>query len=142
MENKEEKQGEIFINGKGQVVKMLQFLTSKERNRLLDNIRHRNPTLARELIQESSTFEDFKNATDDEILSILGEINPTILGLGLKGESEDFQRRILSLVPRSYAEKAFEILNNTITNENQAMKRAKIKMLGAFIQLRKSKSFI
>ena len=39
----------IFINGKAQIIEMLQHMPREERSRLLKNLKIRNPQLAEEL---------------------------------------------------------------------------------------------
>ena len=49
--------GGVFINGKAQVLEMLQYLTPEEKERLIRQIRPRNPQLADEMMETSITFE-------------------------------------------------------------------------------------
>lgn len=136
MENKNTNQG-IFINGKGQVIKMFQLLSDSEKERLIEKIKVRNPMLASELLQESYSFDDLQRLSDDNLHSIFTEINAKILGLAIKGSSEAFQRRVLSLAPREYAEEAYETLVSNIRDERIHVERARKKLIDTIISLNK-----
>lgn len=123
------KQNGYFINGKNQVVEMLQLMTGAEKSRLLNHIRHKNPTLAVELSEQSLSFEHLNSLQDTEIVLLFKYVPAEILGMALKGTSVAFQRRVLVLADRSYAELAFDVLVNPITNEKVNNKRAQAKVL-------------
>jgi flagellar motor switch protein FliG len=136
MEEKNKEQG-IFINGKGQVIKMLQYLSQEEKQKLLANIRLRNPSLANELNQESISFNDFVRASDQLIIRVLSRINSTIMGVALKASDEAFQRKVLSLATRSYAEEAYDVLLRPLNNEEIAIRKTRTKIVEALIGIAK-----
>lgn len=137
MEEEKNKEQGIFINGKGQIIKMLQYLSSEEKEKLLANIRVRNPALANELNQESISFNDFQRANDQIISRILSRINSTIMGVALKGSDEKFQRRVLSLATRSYAEEAYAVLLRPLNNEDIAIQKTRAKITEALMGIAK-----
>ena len=47
----------VFINGKEQVVDLLKALPTEERDRLLANMRIKNPALTNELARLATSFE-------------------------------------------------------------------------------------
>lgn len=49
--------GNVFINGRAQILEMFQYLTQEERERLLKQIRPRNPQLADEIMETSISFK-------------------------------------------------------------------------------------
>ena len=76
-------EGGIFINGKKQIIDMLQFMNEDERKKLLGNIKNRNAPMARELSEQSLSFRDLFQLDDSVTRRILQHINPTIIGLAL-----------------------------------------------------------
>jgi flagellar motor switch protein FliG len=54
-----------YVNGRGQIVEMLKLLTLKERSKLLNLIKARNPTMANELAEDSLGFENLVDLKDD-----------------------------------------------------------------------------
>ncbi len=136
MENKTVSQG-IFINGKGQVIKMFQLLSDSEKEKLIAKIKIRNPALANELLQESYTFEDLQRLTDSNIIDLFPHVDAQILGLALKGASVSLQKRVLSLAERSYAERAYDTLIANLRDERIHMERAQKKVIDTIIVLNK-----
>ncbi|MDC1174168.1 FliG C-terminal domain-containing protein [Bacteriovoracaceae bacterium] len=121
MENKS--QG-IFINGKAQIVEMLQYMTAPEREKLLKNIKARNSQLADELMQESVSFSDFLRLDDRDIQLVLNYIKAPILGVALKALKREDQRQILVICDRAYAEEAYKVMSTPLSNEARDVKRA------------------
>jgi flagellar motor switch protein FliG len=121
----------VFLNGKGQIIEMLKFMTPKEREVLLKNIRARNSQLADELLEQSLTFSSLNELPDDDLILIFNSLSAPIVGVALKGSNREFQRRILSLAPRDYAEKAYSVLMTNLSNEARDVQRAQNKVLNA-----------
>lgn len=129
--------GGVFLNGRAQVVEMLQMLSPEEKERILNHIRIKNPTLAGELVEESVCFEDIGRLNQRELAVLLQYLTPVVLGMALKGSDSSFQRRILSAAPRQYAEEAFEIMMTPLENERTNIRRAQQKVIEIAIQLRR-----
>ncbi|MBK23655.1 MAG: hypothetical protein CME70_06580 [Halobacteriovorax sp.] len=127
--NAEQSQQGVFINGKAQVIEMLKYMQPEERELLLKNIKARNPQLAIELTENCLTFNDLNRLGDEELHLIFNYVKPAIWGLALKNTPRDFQRRVLSLAPRDYAEQAYQILTTTLKNEERDTKRAQQKIV-------------
>jgi flagellar motor switch protein FliG len=127
----------IFINGKQQMIELLQYLQGEERVRLLENIYRRNPAMAKELMVNSLNFESLYNFEDEQIELVARYIKPAIWGLALKFTNTDFQRQVLSVMPREKAEAAYHILTKDIPNEARDSQRAKNKILQTVISLSK-----
>lgn len=129
----------VFLNGKAQVVEMLQHMTSNERETLLNNIKKRNAPLAEELMEKSLNFSHLDELSDEELAMIFSQIKAPILGIALKGTGTKFQRRVLSLAPRDYAEKTYEVMMRPLSNEERDVKRAQNKVVHALTGLLKRK---
>src|SRR3989339_497104 len=114
----------VFINGRAQIIEMLQYMEDEDRNTLLKNIRIRNPILANELLEKSLVFENIGKLSDHEIRLVLNYVQPTIMGVALKSVNQDLQRRVLGLAQRGFAEKAYEIMIKSIGNEMTHIKKA------------------
>ncbi len=127
--------GGIFINGKKQIVDMLQFMSESERKKLLSNIKARNASMARELSEKSLSFRDLFQLEDHIVRRILQHINPTIIGLALFLSSTKVQRKTLTLMQREDAEEAFKIMNQNLSHKKIECKKAQDKILATAIQL-------
>ncbi len=133
----EKNEGSVFLNGKAQIVEMLEFMTPNEKAILLNNIKQRNPTLANELQEQSLSFDDLDKLQDHEIEIIFSYIKAEIIGVALKDVSIDLQRRVLSLAPREYAETAYEVLTRPLQNRKGIIKKAQNKIITLLINLSK-----
>ncbi|MCR9203062.1 MAG: hypothetical protein NXH75_00685 [Halobacteriovoraceae bacterium] len=122
MENNEA--GGVFINGRAQVLEMLQYLTPEEKERLIRQIRPRNPQLADEMMESSITFKLLPQLPEQTIERIISYIKAPILGVALKSLNTNDQRKVLSVCERGYAEEAFKVMNTRLTNESRDVERA------------------
>lgn len=129
----------VFINGKGQIIEMLQMMNSQERNLLLAKVRIKNPQLADELSEQCFSFSDLNNLTDHELSQIFNYIGAQVLGMALKNIDVQFQRRLLSLPQRAYAEEAFRVLKTSYKNEKKDCARAQSKIIETLIAIRRDK---
>ncbi|MGZ3788463.1 MAG: FliG C-terminal domain-containing protein [Bacteriovorax sp.] len=127
----------IFINGKAQIIEMLQHMPREERSRLLKNLKVRNPQLAEELTEQCFTFSDLDNLSDGDLQMIFQYITAPILGMALKNIERSFQRRLLSLANREYAEEAFRVLKTSYSTEKRDIKRAQNKIIEVLVSLKK-----
>ena len=135
---KNESTGGVFINGKAQVIEMLQFMKGEEKDRLLKNIKARNPSLAEELMEQSFTFAHINNLTNHDLSTLMDHVEAPVLGVALKNQNPEFQRRVLSLVQREFAEEAFSVMNKNLNNENEMIKKAQNKVITILINLSKN----
>ncbi len=126
-------EGNVFINGRAQILEMFQYLNPDERERLLKQIRIKNPQLAAEIVETSIQFKSILDLTDHEITRVLGYIKAPILGVALKSLKVAEQRRVLSLCSREFAEEAFKVMSTRLANEGRDVERAcaKIKAIMA-----------
>lgn len=129
----------IFINGKGQVIELLQKMSGPDKARLLKNLRIRNPVLARELTESCISFESLWDLDDQALKTLLSQVQPAILGLALSLVHVKNQRRALSLISREMAMKAFDILQKDLTANRNECLRAQNKVLELAISLHKNR---
>ncbi len=129
----------VFINGKAQIIEMLQHMPRDERAKLLKNLKLRNPQLAEELTEQCFTFSDLDNLSDQELSMIFQYVTAPILGMALKNTERSFQRRMLSLATRQYAEEAFRVLKTAYSTEKRDIKRAQNKIIEILVTLKKRK---
>ena len=125
-----ENQAGTYVNGKKQVIELLQALTAGERNRLLSHIRLRNPQMANELSQKSFSFASISEFDEHDLTRVSTYSNPKIFGIALKGISLDHQKQILSKIPREFAEVAYNALLAPQGNDSRSIERAQEKVLG------------
>ena len=129
----------IFINGKAQIIEMLQMMPRSKRAILLKNLKVKNPQLAQELSEQCFTFSDLDSLRDEELKLIFQAITAPILGMAIKNVESAFQRRLLSLCERQYAEEAFRVLKTTYQTEKRDIPRAQNKIIEVLANLRRRK---
>ena len=129
----------VFINGKAQIIEMLQHMPREERAKLLKNLKARNPQLAEELSEQCFTFSDLDNLSDFELRTIFQSVTAPVLGMALKNVEKKFQRRLLSLADRKYAEETFRVLSTNYNNEKRDTKRAQTKIIEILVSLKRKK---
>ncbi len=128
----------VFINGKAQIVEMLQNMPRDEKLKLLKNIKLRNPQLADELMELSYTFSDINVMQDHELKIIFKYVTAPILGMALKNVDKSLQRRLLSLADRQFAEEAYHVMVTSYPTEKRDTKRAQGKIVEILAKLRKN----
>ena len=131
---------DIFINGRSKAFEIIQMLNENERTGILNKIKLKNPKLAEELMQNSYSFKDIAKLKDPEIQSIFSKIPPQVFGVALRNLNVDFQRRVLTLAPRKYAESAFETLTGNLGDEATHVKRARNRVSEIVIEIIKNNS--
>jgi flagellar motor switch protein FliG len=128
----------VFINGRQQIVEMLKIMEPADKASLLANLRKRNPILAGELLEESINFSCLENLSHPEIQLIFSFTEASTWGMALQGLGASFQRKILSLASRHFAEQAFRIMTTTHARPSDIAK-AQDKILAVIIELHKAK---
>lgn len=129
----------IFINGKGQVIELLQQMSAADKARLLKNLRVRNPSLAKELTESCISFESLWDLDDAGLKTVVSQVQPTILGLALSLAHVKNQRRALGLIPRDMAVRAFDIMQKDLTGNRNECQRAQQKILELAISLHRNR---
>jgi flagellar motor switch protein FliG len=129
----------IFINGKKQVIELLQRMDAGDKARLLKNLKTRNPTLARELTESCISFESIWDLDDECLKTVVSQVQPTILGLALSLVHVKNQRRALSLISREQALRAFDIMQKDLTANRNECIRAQQKVLELAMNLNRSR---
>ena len=129
----------IFINGKNQVIELLQKMDSADKSRLLKNLRVRNPALAKELTESCISFESIWDLDDECLKTVVSQIQPTILGLALSLVHVKNQRRALSLISRDMALKAFDIMQKDLTANRNECNRAQQKIVELALNLHRNR---
>lgn len=129
----------IFINGKKQVIELLQRMDSADKARLLKNLRTRNPVLAKELTESCLSFESIWDLDDECLKTVVSQVQPAILGLALSLVHVKNQRRALSLISREVALKAFDIMQKDLTANRNECLRAQQKILELAINLNRNR---
>lgn len=129
----------IFINGKKQVIELLQRMDSADKARLLKNLRTRNPVLAKELTESCISFESIWDLDDECLKTVVSQVQPAILGLALSLVHVKNQRRALSLISRDLALKAFDIMQKDLTGNRNECIRAQQKILELAINLHRNR---
>lgn len=130
---------DVFLNGKALAIEMLQGLSRDERIKILKILKIKNPQLSDELAQQCFLFSDLDNLSDNELRFIFKHVSPPIVGMALKNVDVHFQRRLLSLADRDYAEKAYKVLTTSYSTEKKDIKRAQSKIIEVLSALKKSK---
>lgn len=130
----------VFINGKKQVIELLQRMDSVDKAKLLKNLRNRNPALAKELTESCISFESIWDLDEECLKTVVSQVQPTILGLALSLVHVKNQRRALSLISREVAIKAFDIMQKDLTGNRNECLRAQQKILELALHLHRNKT--
>ncbi len=129
----------VFINGKNQVIELLQKMDSADKAKLLKNLRLRNPVLAKELTESCISFESIWDLDDEGLKTIISQVQPAILGLALSLLHVKNQRRALGLISRPVAIKAFEIMQKDLSANRNECIRAQQKILELALSLHRNR---
>lgn len=129
-----EKSG-IYINGRQQVVDLLKHMDAGDKRRLLQNLKGRNPTLAKELSEQAFAYHNIWDLDDENLARVLGAVKPVILGLALSQSTTKQQKRALGLLPRDAALKAYEVMTKDLTGNRRECLRAQEKVLDLAVEL-------
>ncbi|WP_127715097.1 FliG C-terminal domain-containing protein [Halobacteriovorax sp. HLS] len=129
MDSNSKKESGVFINGKAQIIEMLQIMPEEEKATLFKNIQMRNPQLAAELIEKSISFNDLYKLNDFDLKTLTRSVHSGVFGVAIRASSVEFQKRVLSLLPREYAEKAYHAMKANLSNENDSIKKAREKVV-------------
>ncbi len=125
----------IFINGRQQIIEMLQFMNDKDKQKLLNNIKQRNAVMARELSEQSFSFKNLFQLSSENIGKIFSKANPAVIGLALYPLEMSHQKKALGSLDRNIAEEAYGIMSQNLSNKKQECKRAQEKIVQIAIQL-------
>ncbi len=128
-QNEQPEKTGIYINGKGQIVELLQHMEQTEKAKLLRNLRNRNPVLAKELSEQCFSYENIWALDDENLSKILSNVKPVILGLALATSNLKNQKRALALVPRDQALKAYDVMTKDLSNNRRECARAQEKIM-------------
>lgn len=137
--NQKNAENGIFLNGKRQVIELLQKMDGPDKARLLKNLRSRNPVLAKELTESCISFESIWDLDDEALRTIASQVQPTILGLALSLVHVKNQRRVLSLISREMAIKAFDIMQKDLSANRNECHRAQQKILELALSLHRNR---
>ena len=124
-----------YINGKKQVIELLQHLEGDERAKLLQNIRMRNASMAKELSEQSYSFKDLLIADSETLSKIMRVTTPALIGLALYLTPRAFQRKVLGCMERSRAEQAFNVMSRDLSDKRQECLKAQNKVLQNAVEL-------
>ncbi len=133
------KENGIFINGKGQVIELLQQMNAADKAKLLKNLRVRNPTLAKELTESCISFESIWDLDESGLKTLVSQVQPAVLGLALSLVNVKNQRRALGLIPRESAVRAFEIMQKDLSSNRSECNRAQQKILELALSLHRNR---
>ena len=139
MDDNKTEQG-IYINGRQQIIDMLQFMNESDRKKLLKNIESRNSVMARELSEQSLSFNDLIQLSQESLRRIFIQCNPAIIGLALYTCSSELQKKVLSSLDRHIAENAFDIMSKNLSTKKLECKRAQEKVMQIAIQLNRKQN--
>lgn len=137
--NQKNAENGIFINGKKQVIELLKTMEAADKARLLKNLRVRNPSLAKELTESCISFESIWDLNDESLKTIVSQVQPAILGLALSLVHVKNQRKVLSLISREMALKAFDIMQKDLTSNRSECMRAQQKILELAMSLHRNR---
>ncbi len=89
------------INGFEEAKLLLQNLAGSHRDRLLETISQKDPSLAERLKKAMVTFEDLKYLTPEMMRVLLKEVSTEKLGLALRVASKELVEHLLKMVSQN-----------------------------------------
>ncbi len=134
-QNAENEKTGIYINGRQQVIELLQHMELNDKTKLLRNLKGRNPVLAKELSEQCFSYDNLWALDDENLGKILSMTKPVVLGLALSLSSIKHQKRALSLIPRDSALKAYEVMTKDLSDNRRECIRAQDKIIQSAIEL-------
>ena len=140
MSNQKENENNIYINGRQQVVELLRHMDTSDKTTLLRNLKGRNPTLAKELSEQCISFDNIWGLDDEDLSKVLSGLKPVILGLALNLSSIKNQKRSLSLLSRTQAMKAYEVMTKDLSDNRRECIRAQEKILEYALELNRNQN--
>lgn len=99
-----------FRGGIKGAAEMLAGLDLKSRHRVLEEIRAKDPEMAKTLEENLVTFEDLLNLNTSEIITLLKEIDISDLGLSLRIASKEVKSFVLASVSKGIKSEIEDIL--------------------------------
>lgn len=133
--SKQNNDGGIFINGRQQIIEMLRIMDTKEKSKLINNLKARNAPMAKELSEQSLSFLDLQRLSDDDLKIVTESCNPQILGLALAISNVELQRKVLGCLERSKAEIAFQIMSSNLSTKRLECQKAQMKIITSAIHM-------
>jgi flagellar motor switch protein FliG len=128
-----------FIDGKSQVLALMQMLNSEEKQKIIKRIKIKNPQLALELMHEGISFQQLDRLSENDLHLLTQNISPSILGIALKSSNKSLQQRILRILPKHKAQEAFDLLTSPLSEENDKVLRAQKRVLSVLYELNQKK---
>lgn len=87
-----------FQGGVKEAAKMLMALEGEARERLLEDIRKKDPQMAERIIQNLITIEDVQYLSESMLVSLLRDIDLEVFGLALRSVDKSISSKILAMV--------------------------------------------
>ncbi len=131
-----------YINGRVKAFEILKRLGDQEKTQILKKIGIKNSRLAEELADNSYNFSQIYKLSDTNLKMIFSNVPAGIFGVAIRNLEISFQRRALSLAPRTFAEKAYETLSMELPDESVNIQRAQSKISEIMVSLIKNKHII
>ena len=129
----------VFLNGRSKALEILRRLEDQEKSNLLKKISIKNPRLAEDLMDNSYNFAQIYKLSDNNLKLIIANIPAGIFGVAIRNLDRDFQKRVLTLAHRTFAEKAYETLSMDLSDEQININRAQSKVSEIMLSLIKNK---
>ena len=129
----------VFLNGRSKALEILRRLEDQEKSNILKKISIKNPRLAEDLMDNSYNFAQIYKLSDNNLKLIIANIPAGIFGVAIRNLDRDFQKRVLTLAHRTFAEKAYETLSMDLSDEQININRAQSKVSEIMLSLIKNK---
>lgn len=108
--NKPNSSADIIINGRAQVIEILKKLPEEQKNKILDSVVKKNPTLGKELAWQTFAFSSIPLLSDLNLKILLEYLSATVIGLALKNQSVDLQKLLLNSLPTTKAQEVYSYM--------------------------------
>lgn len=130
---------DIVINGRAQVVDILNRLPEEHKNKILRSLKGKNSSLAHELSWQTLTFQGISQAKDEQLKVLLEYISSPIIAIAIQDQSVEIQKKFLNHISRDRAKEVFQQLKSTRA-ASVNIKKAQNKMVEIAIALIQKKT--
>jgi len=112
----ENKNGEIIINGKAQVVDILKRLPEEQKNKILGDLKKKNPTLSKELKIQTLSFHAIIGLESRDLRVLLEYLSSPLIAISIARAEKAVQIKFLKSLDSKKAMEVYRIITSETSN--------------------------
>jgi flagellar motor switch protein FliG len=130
---------DIVINGRAQVVEILKKLPYQEKQKIINEVLKKNPSLGKELNIQCYGIQNVFSLESSTLKIVLEYSSSQVIALAISNEDIPLQQKILTLMPREKALQTLNIIRNQSYSEYD-QEKAKNKLIDITMSLANNKN--